>query len=75
MIFLWGAYEAPFLQMKPYLITNLKLMWNSMLVTSLLVLGIGLLLDSMNLLLEVIYSFNKFRFSIFLGLSVGGICR
>jgi hypothetical protein len=42
-------------------------------VMSLLILVIGLLKNIMNLLLEVLDPFNKFGFSIFFGLSVGGI--
>jgi hypothetical protein len=55
-----GACEALFLQMQPHLITNLKLVWNLMLVMSLLVLGIGFLQDIMNLLLDVLDPFKKF---------------
>jgi hypothetical protein len=64
-----------FLQMQPDLITNLKLVWNMMLVLSLLVLGVGLQHDIMNLLLEVMDSFNKFGYSIYLSLSMEGLCR
>jgi hypothetical protein len=54
-----GVYEALFLQMQPHLITNLKLVWNLMLVMSLLVLGIGFLQDIMNLLLDVLDPFQQ----------------
>jgi hypothetical protein len=54
-----GACEALFLQMQPHLITNLKLVWNLMLVMLLLVLGIGFLQDIMNLLLDVLDPFKK----------------
>jgi hypothetical protein len=58
-----GADEALFLQMKPHLVTKLKLVRNLMLVMSLLILGIGLIQDIMNLFLEVLHPFNEFGFS------------
>jgi hypothetical protein len=61
--------------MQPHLVTNLKLVRNPMLVMSLLILGIGLLQDIMNLLLEVLDPFNEFGCSVFLGLSMGGLCQ
>jgi hypothetical protein len=72
-----GSYEVLFLQMQPYLISHLKLVWNPMLIMALLVLGIGFLQNIMNLLLDVLDSFNKFGCSINLSLSMGGLflCR
>jgi hypothetical protein len=59
--------------MQPHLVTNQKLVRNLMLVMSLLILGIGLLQDIMNLLLEVLDPFKKFGFSVYLGLIMGGL--
>jgi hypothetical protein len=59
-----GVFEALFLQMKPCFITNLKLVWNPMLVMSFLVLGIGFLQDIMNLFLDVLDPFKIFVLSI-----------
>jgi hypothetical protein len=70
---LMGSYEALFLQMQPYLISHLKLVWYPMLIVVLLVLGIGFLQNIMNLLLDVLDSFNKFGYLINLGLSMGGL--
>jgi len=44
-----------------------------MLVTLLIVFGIRFIYDIMNMLLEVMYRFHKCGFSIYLGLSMGGI--
>jgi hypothetical protein len=68
-----GGRKAVFLQMQPYLATNMKHVWNSMLVMSMFLFGIGLLQDIMNLLLEVLDWLNKFGCSIFLHLSLGAI--
>ena len=40
---LMGSCKAFFLQVQPNFVTHLKLMWQSMLIMALLVLGIGLL--------------------------------
>jgi hypothetical protein len=48
-----GSCEPLFLQMQPYLISHLKLVWYPMLIVALLVLGIGFLQNIMNLLLDV----------------------
>jgi hypothetical protein len=66
-----GECEALFLQMQPHFITNLKLVWNTMLVMSLLILGIGFLQDIMNLLLDVLDLFKKIGYHICLGLRMG----
>jgi hypothetical protein len=49
-----------FLQVQPHLITNLKLVWNLMLVVSLLVLGISLLKDVNELVVGGVISIQKF---------------
>ena len=36
-----GPFEVLFLQMQPYLISLLELVWNSMLIVALLILSIG----------------------------------
>jgi len=66
-----GGYEAFFLQMQPHLITDLKLVWNLMLVMSFLILGVRFLQNIMNLLLDVLDLFNNFGFSIRLILNMG----
>jgi hypothetical protein len=72
-----GSYEVLFLQMKPYLISHLKLVLYPMLIVVLFVLGIRFLQNIMNLLLDVLDLFNKFGYSINLGLSIGELllCR
>jgi ABC-type dipeptide/oligopeptide/nickel transport system permease subunit len=55
-----GSHEALFLQMQPYLISHPKLVWYPMLIMVLLVLGIGFLQNVLNLLLDMLHSFNKF---------------
>ena len=49
-----GSCGPLFLQMQPNLITHMKLVWHSMLVMLLLVLGIGFLQNVMELLADVI---------------------
>jgi hypothetical protein len=61
---LMGSYEVLFLQMKPYLISHLKLMWYLMLIMALLVIGIGFFQNITNMLLDVLDSLNKFGCSI-----------
>jgi hypothetical protein len=68
-----GSCEAFFLKMQPYLISNLKLVWYTMLILALLVLGIGFLQNIMNLLLDVLDSLKIFGCLISLGLSMGGL--
>ena len=67
-----GVCEAFFLEMQPYLIAYLKLVWNLMLIMSLLVLGIRFIQNIMYLLADVLGVFNKFGFPINLNLSMGG---
>jgi len=64
-------YELPvcygkviFLQIQPHFVAHLKLMWHPMLIMSLLVLGIELLQDVVNLLADVLDEFNKFSYFI-----------
>jgi hypothetical protein len=68
-----GSCEALFLEMQPYLISHLKIVWYLMLILVLLVLGIGFLQNIMNLLLYVLDSLKKFVYSISLDLRMGGI--
>jgi len=68
-----GSYEAHFLQMKPYLISHMKIVCYPMLIVVFLVLGFSFLQNFMNLLMDVVDSFNKFGFSINLDLSMGGL--
>ena len=66
-----GSPEPLFLQMHPKLIPNLELVWNLMLVMPLLVFSIGLFKNIMDLLEDVMDSFNKFGGFISLILSMG----
>jgi hypothetical protein len=66
-----GSCEALFFQMKPYLISHLKLVWYPMLIVALLVHGIGLLQNVMNLLLDVLDSRKTFGYLISLGFGMG----
>ena len=45
--------------MQPNLVAHLEFVWNSMLITTLLVLGIGFLQNIMDLLLDVLNSFSE----------------
>jgi hypothetical protein len=68
-----GSYEALFLQMQPYLVSHLKIVWYLMLIVAFLVLGIGFIYKILNLFLDVLDSFNKFGCLIILILSMGGL--
>ena len=68
-----GSCEVLFLQMQPYLISHLKLVWYPMFIMALLVLEIGFLQNIMNLLLDALDWFEKFGCSINLSLSMGGL--
>jgi hypothetical protein len=48
-----------FLQVQPKFISHLKVMWHPLLIMALLVLGIGLIKNIMNLLTDVLDSFNE----------------
>jgi hypothetical protein len=50
-----GSYEVIFLQMQPYLISHLKILWYPMLIMVLLVLRVGFLQNIMNFLLDVMH--------------------
>jgi hypothetical protein len=54
-----GSCKAFFLQEKPNFISHLKLVWHPMLIRALLVLGIGLLQNILNLLVDVLDLLNK----------------
>jgi hypothetical protein len=68
-----GSCKALFLQMKPYLISHLKLVSYLMLIVALLVLGIDFLQNIMKLLLDVMDTLNKFGCSISLNMSMVGL--
>ena len=57
-----GSYEPLFLEMKPNLIPHLQLVWNPMLVMSLLVLSIEIFQNFMDLLVDVLDLFKKIHF-------------
>ena len=48
-----GSCKSFFLQVQPNIVAHLKLMWHPMLIMALLVLGIRLLLNILNLLVDV----------------------
>jgi hypothetical protein len=54
-----GSCKASFLQVQPNFVTHLKLIWNPMLIMTLLVLVIGLLQDILNLLAYVLDPINE----------------
>ena len=66
-----GSCEHLFMQMQPNLIPNLELVWNLMLVMSLLVFSIGIFQNVMELLVDVLDLFNKYGDLISLILSMG----
>ena len=66
-----GSCEPLFLQMQSKLIPNLELVWNPMLVMSLLVFSIELLQNVMDLLADVMDSFKKYGGLIGLSLGTG----
>jgi hypothetical protein len=68
-----GSCEVIFLQVQPHLISNMELVWYSMLIMALIVLGIGFLQNIMKLLLDVHDALNKFGSLISLSLSMGGL--
>jgi hypothetical protein len=71
---LMGLCKAFFLQMQPNFIAHLKLVGHPVVIMALLVLGIGLLQNILNLLEDVLDLFNEpCGFSIF-GLSMGRLC-
>jgi hypothetical protein len=56
---LMGSCKAFFLQVQPNFISHLKLVWNPVLIMALLILGIRLLQIIMNLLVDLLGSFNE----------------
>ena len=54
-----GSFKVLFLQVQPNFISHLKLMWHLRLIMVLLVLGIGLLKNILNLLVDVLDTFNE----------------
>ena len=66
-----GSYEPLFLQMQPNLIPNLEIVWNLMLLMSLLVFSIGLFQNVMDLFVDVLDLFNKYGGLINLCLNMG----
>ena len=54
-----GSYKALFLQIKPDLVSHLKLVWHRMLIMALLVLSIGLQQNIMDLLVDVLNPLNE----------------
>jgi hypothetical protein len=57
--------------MKSNFISHLKLAWHMMLIMMLLVLGIGILKNILNLLVDVLDSFNELGGFFNFGLSMG----
>jgi hypothetical protein len=66
-----GSCKAFFLQVQPNFIFHLKLVWQTMLIMMLFVLGIGLMKNILNLLADVMDSFNEPRGFFSFGLSMG----
>ena len=66
-----GSCEPLFLQMQPNLIPHLELVWNPMLVMSLLVFSIGIFQNVMYMLVDVLDMYNKSSGLISLNLSMG----
>jgi hypothetical protein len=56
---LMGSWKAFFLHVQPNFISHLKLFWHSVLFMALLVPSIGLFQNMLNLLVDVMDSFNK----------------
>ena len=54
-----GSNEALFLQMQPYFVAHLEVVWHSVLIMVLLVLGIGSIQYIMNLLADVLNALDE----------------
>jgi hypothetical protein len=54
-----GSCKVFFLQVQPNFISHLKLLWHPVLIMAFIVLGIGLLQNILNLLADVMDSFNE----------------
>jgi hypothetical protein len=67
-----GSCKSFFLQVQPKFISHQKLVWRSMLIMVLLLLGIGILQNILNLLEDVLDLFNEkggfFGFGLHMGL-------
>jgi hypothetical protein len=68
---LMGSYKSLFLQVQTNFVSHLKLVWHPMLIMVLLVLGIGLLQNILNLLVDVLDSFNELGGFVSFGLCMG----
>jgi hypothetical protein len=66
-----GSCKAFFQQVQPNFISHLKLVWHPMLIMTLLVLGIGLLKNIVNLLADVMDLVNEPGNFVDFGLSMG----
>jgi hypothetical protein len=71
MKLLMGSCKAFFLQVQPNFISHLKLVWHPMLIMALLVLGIGLLQNILNLLVDVLDPLNEPGSFVGFSLSMG----
>jgi hypothetical protein len=58
MKLLMGSCKVLFIQVRPNFISHLKIVWHLVLIMALTVLGIGLLQNILNLLEDVLDSFN-----------------
>ena len=54
-----GSYREFFLQVQPNFISRVKFVWHMVLIMVLLVIGIGLIQNILNLLADVLDSFNE----------------
>jgi hypothetical protein len=71
MKLLMGPCRALFFQVQPKFITHLKLVWNPVFVMVLLVLGIGLLKNILNMLVDVSDLLNERGRFVDFSLSMG----
>jgi hypothetical protein len=71
MKLLMGPYKVLFLQVQPNFISHLKLVWHLVLIMALLVLGIGLLQNNLNLILDVLDPLNELGSFVIFNLSMG----
>jgi hypothetical protein len=69
-----GSYKAFFIQMQPNFISDLKLVWHLVLIMEFLVLGIGHIQNIMNLLVDVLNSFNQSSGFVDFSLRMGRLC-
>jgi hypothetical protein len=66
-----GSCKVFFLQVQPNFISHLKLVWHPVLIMALLVLGIGLLQNILNLLVDVMDPLNEPGSFVSFSLSMG----